>query len=358
VPRLLIGAAALLVVAPAPAFLTVAHAAATQSVTVPVSQASWFWRGQVGVIGSTGIAAPVAVADPTVPGGDLAVSGPELPAAAGSPAGPLAETYLAFDVSEIPVGSTITSFKVVLPVDSRGVTVDEAGASIIACAPKSSWAGGLFASAYSGKPADGCNAHSPRLRKGSGHTYGVDIASIAQRWVEPDALNLGIAITDNPGNSLTAYQVVFGPGAALSKLTASVTYRVPGTGEVGPIVASSSGSGGAAAPSADGGSPMPGLVSVVPVGPLPTGLPPDVAGESDPSTQAVAPIVVADVRPAGSSAPPLGFWFALMLIVLLLGTTTFILSDPDVPLGLIGDRGVTRALRARRFAPRAPQEPT
>ena len=71
-PRLLVGAAVVSVLLPAPALLTAAHASAAETVRVPISQASWFWRGQVGVVGGTGIAPPVAVADPSVPGGDLA----------------------------------------------------------------------------------------------------------------------------------------------------------------------------------------------------------------------------------------------------------------------------------------------
>lgn len=354
-PRLLVTAAVATVVLPVPALLDAAHGASATTIQVPLSQASWFWRAEPSAIGNTGLAPPVAVPDPTVPGGDLAVAGPEAPAAAGSPSGPIAETYLAFDLSEIPVGATISSFKISLPVDSRGVTADPLGAAIVACAIKSSWAGGQSAAPYSGKPTDACDTHSPRLTAGSGgHSYGADIASIAQQWVKPNALNLGVAITDNPANSLTAYQVVFGPGAALAKLTATVTYQASGSGAPGPIVA---GGSSATTPAGDGATATtaPGLVSVVPVGPLPTGLPPDVATQTAP-VHSVAPVIAAHVGPAGPSAPPAGFWFALILIVLLLGTTTFVLADPDIPLGVIADRGVARALRARRTAPNNRQE--
>ncbi|HWA64927.1 MAG TPA: hypothetical protein VG899_00980 [Mycobacteriales bacterium] len=67
----------------------------------------------------------------------------------------------------------------------------------------------------------------------------------------------------------------------------------------------------------------PGLISVVPVGPLPSALRPRVA--------AAAPRPVA--RSAGGSpspdtpAPPLGFWFAVVLVVLVFGSTSYLIGD-------------------------------
>ncbi|HVT64792.1 MAG TPA: hypothetical protein VHD81_06545 [Mycobacteriales bacterium] len=341
-PRLFLLAALGSVALPVPVLLSSAHAAAARTITVPVSQASWFWRGQPGAIGSTGIAPPAQVPDASVPNGDLAVAGPEAPAAAGLPAGPVAETYLAFDLAQVPVGSTITSFVVTLPVDAKGVSADPIGASMIACPVRTGWAGGLQASAYGGKPTDGCDVHSPKLRAaGGGDHYTVDITDLAQRWVTPNALNLGVAITDNPANSTTIYQVVFGPASALAHLAASVTYIPPEPQDVPPPTA-----GGAVVPR-PAPAPTPGHVPVITFEPLPPGMPAEVAQPPAPTVAPVTPVVAMTVQPGDSSAPPLGFWIALILIVLLLGTTTFVLADPRNATAIHPDRGVAKALRSR-----------
>jgi hypothetical protein len=69
----------------------------------------------------------------------------------------------------------------------------------------------------------------------------------------------------------------------------------------------------------------PGLVSVVPIGPMPTGLRPHVAAKSVLTlTRAAAPN---QPGARGLPAPPTSFWFALVLLALLLGTTTFLVAD-------------------------------
>jgi hypothetical protein len=65
----------------------------------------------------------------------------------------------------------------------------------------------------------------------------------------------------------------------------------------------------------------PGLISVVPIGPLPAALRPRVATETVPSA----------ARTGGSDAtilraPPIGFWFLLVLLVLMLGSTTYLVG--------------------------------
>ena len=341
-PRLLLTAAVGSVLLPVPVLLSSAHAANSVTVKVPVSQTSWFWRGQPGAIGSTGIAPPAAVPDPSVPAGDLAVAGPEAPATATLLAGPVAESYLLFDMTGVPVGSTITSFVISLPVDAKGVTADPLGASMIACPARTGWSGGLEASAYGGKPTDGCDVHSPKL-KAVGGRYTVDIADIAQRWVKPNGLNLGVAITDNPANMTTIYQVVFGPESALTGLTASVTYLPPASdsGGASPPPESS-------APAPPAGGTAAGPAPVTTFEPLPPGMPAEVAQPPAPTVAPVTPVVAMTVRPSDSSSPPLGFWIALVLILLLLGSTTVVLADPRIATTAVHpDRGVAKALRSR-----------
>jgi hypothetical protein len=250
-----------------------------------------------------------------------------------------------FDVTDIPVGSTISSFVISLPVDPKGVTVDPLGAGMVACAVKTGWSGGQEASPYTGKPTDGCDVHSPKLKSvDGGDRYTVDIAAIAQRWVKPGGLNLGVAITDNPANTVTAYQVVFGPAAALAKLTAAVTYRAPGT------------AAGAADVPAEPVAPGPqtevtdsdaGADPVITFGPLPPGMPAEVAKPPAPTVASATPVVAMTLQSSDSSVPPLGFWVALVLIVALLATTSFVLADQRVAITVDLDRGVAKALRSR-----------
>jgi hypothetical protein len=352
--RLLVAAVAVLVLGPVPALLADASTGA-RTVTVPVSALSWYWREQPGVIGGTGAAPPQAIPDPSVPSGDVAVAGPEGPDSSGSGSGPLDETYLSFDVATIPAGSTITSFRFTLPVDSSGKNAGGAGAPVIACTPQSSWAGGEEAASFGGKPADSCPIDAPKVTSTSGgKAFTTDIAAIAQQWVRAGALNLGVAITDNPANKSTAYQIVFGPQAALTNVRATVTY-VPPPGTPSPPTPA----GGRVAP-----TPQPSLPAgvIVPWQPhrVPSvsqpsaaaAAPPTVAGQ--PSVTAASPAVSAGALHAASSLPPAGFWISVALVCLLLVASAWVLADPEVPLGVIADRGVARALRARIAAPREP----
>jgi hypothetical protein len=65
----------------------------------------------------------------------------------------------------------------------------------------------------------------------------------------------------------------------------------------------------------------PGLISVVPIGPMPSALRPRVATESvRPAAQS------GGSEAAGLSAPPIGFWFLLVLLVLMFGSTTYLVG--------------------------------
>ena len=87
-----------------------------------LTQSTWYWEVQ---------ASGQALPDPTVPANDLAVGGPN------QNGQPPSETYLEFDTSSIPSGSTVSSFVVTLPVDPKATNVVPNGAqpAIVACAP-------------------------------------------------------------------------------------------------------------------------------------------------------------------------------------------------------------------------------
>ncbi|HVA61002.1 MAG TPA: hypothetical protein VNG13_10785 [Mycobacteriales bacterium] len=358
------GAVALLAAAALPAAaagIPPASAGSAVTVHVALAQSDWYWREQKTDLAGQGISPPQALPDQTVPAGDLAVAGPEGPTGNGSETGPDKATFLGFDVTSIPRGSTITAFRISLPVDpsSGAQQVNPTSTDILACASTSGWSGGAGADSFSGKPSDSCTATSPKVTTpDKGKTFAVDIASIAQAWVAPGALNLGVGITDSPTNTTAPYQVVFGPKSALEKLTASVTYLPPAP----VVVATASAAAPAppanappAIPSAAGGGTVSSGGGVLP-GPVPT-VP---ASTTTATTTAAgpAPVVAPTTAPraltlaATSALPGAGFWVVAGLLFLLLLAVSLVLGDARVPVRTNRDRGVSRALRGRHSAAR------
>lgn len=343
---LIIAVAALL-----PALGSVAAAAGPVSHTVRLLQAAYFWREQQSNVAGTGAAPPTGpLPDQTVPKGDLAVAGPDAPATPAEPGGPEKETYLQYDLSAVPIGSHILSFVISLPVDKAGQNSIPAKTAppIVACLPKSAWAGVPGPQAFSGKPADSCAATPPKLvGKNNDQTFTANIAPIAQSWVS-EGLNTGVAITDLPSNKSTAYQVVFGPASKLSKLTALVSYQPSVAGPVLHTQLTGTGSVPAGPPA--GGVPP----AAAPGGPAPSS-----AGGVPPAQHATAPRAMGHLRtpsfggapgtrpaaassPTGSSVPAAGFWIAVALFVGLLGIASTALGR--APVAATAGRGVTRRL--------------
>lgn len=340
--------------------------------TVLLTQYTYFWRQQDSNIAGSGVAPPTGpVADPTVPSGDVAVAGPQ-GSDPGGAQGPEKETYLEFDVSAIPTGSRILSFAVTLPVDPAGESVIPAGVNlpIIACQPQSGWAGGAnTGQSFSGKPADSCLTTAPAFTPAEGgKSFRAQIAAIAQNWVTPDGLNLGVAVTNDPHNVSTAYQVVFGPAKALQQLAAAVSYlppaggavrsvTLPGTGSTG---ASSTGSAvtGTAGGGAGVGTPLNGLSA----GALGGGLGVASVAVSTPAPVAAgAPLVAGSARSvraprrltlvAASPFPRAGFYLAAMVAGALLVACSLVLGDRSGSAAGPPLRGVRRVLTSSATRP-------
>jgi hypothetical protein len=312
-------------------------ASSPQSTQVLATQSTYFWQGQVGAqnVGGTDVAPPAPVTDPTVPTGDVAVAGPEVNGQTNK------ETYLEFDVSAVPAGSTITSFVVTLPVDqssqAQTFTPPNTQPPIIACAPNGAWSGGANgAQPLAGKPSDTCATDAPTFKtKDGGKTYTADIASIAQGWVT--GVNTGVAVADDPQNKSTAYQVVFGDSTALSKLTAQMTY-VPGSNTTLNNPGEST-----VTPS----ETVPSETVNVPI--VPSGVSPS---EQAPTANAPTTTVPSSSRGKSSAlraasyagaGPPGVFWIAAVLVLALLLSASLVLGDePSVE----PDRGRRRLLLA------------
>lgn len=329
-------------------------ATAEQAVTAtaPVVASAWFWSQQLsGASGPTG--QPATVQDPTVPSGDLVVAGPE------ENGQPQKETYLSFDVSAIPPGSQILSFVITLPVDPAGTNLTPTGvaAPIVVCEPKTSWSPGE-AQPFSQKPADACTTDAPQVTtRDGGRSYSVDVASVAQSWVGPDGVNFGVAVTDNPSNTSTAYQAVFGPGSALTGLSASVTY-IPSTqsstGGTPPTGGGAPGPGGGSGPSSAGvGGALVAPVAPATQGPAAPTAPAIASAPAAPATSVPnqsGSTIRRAVQPSGAgSNPPAGFWVAGALLLLMVAAAWLILQAPAAggSEGPQRRRGVARLLDSR-----------
>jgi len=316
----------------------VAHAASGPvTATVALTQSNWYWREQSG--NPCQATSATSVPDP-LPAGDLAVGGPEGPKCSDGSTQADKETYLAFDMSHVPMGSTIVSFKLSLPIDPSGPTFVAGGvpAPAIACAVDNSWSGGPGAQSFGGKPHDTCAKNAPRLASaGGGQSYQVDIAPIAQGWVTA-GVNNGVAITDDPANSSVAYQLVFGPPAALAKVVGQVSYQPPGSSS-SPSTGAGSVSAPPSAPSDTGSAvptePAPALPPSATSGPLPAEpapVAPTPPAAATPPSPTVSPGTSASAGRTGapassSSIPPAGFWAAGIVFLLLLLYSSLFVSD-------------------------------
>ncbi|HET6874427.1 MAG TPA: hypothetical protein VFH70_06590 [Acidimicrobiales bacterium] len=333
----------------------IAHAAAGNAA---LTASAWYWQGAV--------AGPVPASDPTVPSGDVAVSGPEVNSQAD------AETFLRFDLSAIPAGSTITSFVIVLPLDPQASQFTPSGvaAPIVACIPNGTWNPAVGPQPFKGKPAETCAPDAPRLKPTSnGHAYKVDIAAIAEQWLAQGNAGNGVAITDDPQNNSSSYQLVFGPAKALSAMTATVTYSPPPS----PPAA-----GGVAVPPTTlplALTPAPETVPApiapvpnqeIPVGAvtspttptrspgianLPSGSPSGPAG----SGATAAPPVASKQLATAGSAPPAAFWIAGLFLAAVLALCGLELGRTPTSAPASRRRGVAHLLAQRAGTPRIPE---
>ena len=328
--------------------------------TAVLVQSTWFWREQVTNVGGSGLSPPSPLSDPSVPSGDLAVAGPE------ANNQPDKETYLEFALDSIPPGSTITSFKVRLPVDPNATSIAPTATAppIIVCTPKGNWSGGPGGQPFSAKPDEACATDAPKVTSSDGgKTYVTDIASIAQQWIEPGALNNGIAITNDPHNVSTAYQVAFGPSAALQGLSAAVTYLAPST-QAAPVAAPAQSS--APTPPSGGATseiaPLPGPSSpAVTSSPEPaldvsTTSVPAAGGPATPLAAAPAPARPRAALASASSIPPVGFWIIAVLLAMLLALVGASLGATPPPVAT-GRGQVARTLARRRALASSPHQP-
>jgi hypothetical protein len=340
-----------------PWLVTVATATAPAHRTVRISQYAYYWREQQSNIAGSGVAPPTGpLPDKTVPTGDVAVAGPQAASTPAESGGAEKETYLGYDIASIPVGSRILSFVVSLPVDPAGnSTFPASGAPpIVACLPEGAWSAQPGPQPFSGKPADSCGAKPVAVvSRNHDKTFTANIAQIAQSWLTT-GLNTGVAVTDDPHNQSTTYQVVFGPPKALAQLSAQVSYLPPASpggfvhhavvpAAAHPPTGTSAGTptaGGPAAAATGGSVTLPAATLGTPPSSAPAAQP-DVAGA--PAATAGHTRLLAAGTGTGSSMPGTGFWLAAALLAGLLAICSLALGADGVqPVG--PGRGVARRL--------------
>jgi hypothetical protein len=314
-----------------------------------VDQANWFWREQVGgTVDPVGVPYPGQLPDHTVPKGRLAVAVD--PRQASDPKqDPNKETYLSWGLFDVPLESSVSSFKVTLTVDKEAKgNVFAEPPKLIACRPKQAWSGGDGAEQFAGKPKDDCEGAAPGSFNEKKQTYTFDLTSLAQEWVDGESNN-GVAIR-HALDYAKPFQVIFLPA---EKVTAKMTYTPAVGSNLPPSTPGGSGAVPPAAPvdtgagTGGGSGVVPGIDpgnlagNDVPTGQDPSLTPPVTA--SGQTTPVAAQPIVTDTKPTPA------FWLAVAVGVVLLGLASLSLGDAAVPAATTrAPGGLSRALQKRR----------
>jgi hypothetical protein len=311
-------------------------AAHADVVQVEVIQSAWYWADQSVAAGPEVLNPPTQATG--VPDKDLVVA--YKGATDGSPD---KVSYLAWDVSAIPAGSTVSRFEFTIGLDTATTTAQltPPDYKLVACG-----AIGDFTPAQAGKfsdrPADDCADAAAGVYDATAKTWTFDVAPYADRWAKGDPAS-GIGIFPAKGTQVP-FQVVLKPGDTV-KTTVDFTRPEP-TVVVPPVVPSV--------------APQPPAVQqnyapppVIPVTqpqpqPAPPVVPPVVA---QPLARPVTPVAKGIAFPSKSGLPG-AFWAGALAAVALLGVASLMLGDATVPVETQRGRTVTRSLRDRQAAHR------
>lgn len=309
-------------------------AVADTSVTPAVLQTAWYWQNAYEQANPPVAETPPATEPTGVPSGDLAVA-----YTGNQDKTPSKMTAIAFDISSVPAGATITSFTFSLTLDTAPTATSFAQqeAKIEACLPTRLWPAGEQID-YTNEPTWDCGNKAAATV--NGNTYSFSIAAIAQSWITDQ--NLGVAIVNDPDATTAPFQLDF-TGAKTIK--ASMTYTPPVVVPSPPPTPPPTGTGTGVGTGTTGGT-VPPPINVPPV--VTTngggGTQPVVA-PSTPTTPAASP--VAAIK-AASALPTSGFWIAGIVLGLLMLAASFVLGDPETPVPVSsGGSKLERALRER-----------
>ena len=262
------------------------------------------------------------------------------------------ESFIRFDLAGVPVGATIDSAVVTVPLqpnDPNNQSANHTPDKVKACATgPEGFADGIDAGAYDEKPTVDCKRLDVVAKAtADGAAYTFDVTPLAKLWMTD--LNDGIALV--PAKKDQPFQVVFQPG---SKATIAVTYTAAGGGDtvVDPVL-----------------PPVTPVQPVLPpppvvdapvaqpnIGPAPQPQPQPQAAPAAPKPKVATPVrqPVNTVAASGrgfteSNGLTAGFWLAALAGVGLLGVMSLILGSHEVPVAASSvQNGVGRALDERR----------
>jgi hypothetical protein len=316
--------------------------AASADTTQPrVTQGAWYWADKSVVVGPEVLTPPEQLTG--VPAGDLAVAFKK-----DDGNKPDKVAYLAWDVSAIPAGSTVSKFELTIPVetDPKAVQAGPSDLKLVACGAIGDFSP-ASAGAFSDRPADDCGAAAPGTYDAAKKTWTFDVAPYANAWAHGDPPS-GIGILPAP-DSAVPFQVVFkGPATVTTTVEFTPPPVVQPTVDVTPPVVQP--------PVDNGGTGVVGPPPIVPAQatpapqPAPTAAPPVVSTPVHP----VTPVAKGITFPSKSGLPG-AFWGGALAAVLLLGVASLMLGDATVAAEAPRGRTVTRSLRERQGAHRGSQ---
>ena len=294
---------------PALAAPALAVATSPQETTAPIASSAWFWKHVASAAGTP--ADPLSAQEPSqVPAGDLAV-------AADVQGQPTKETFLAFDLSDVPAQAELAFVSLRMPLDTAATQMGQTQQSLRVCVPTAGWPSGA-GNDWSRKPAENCGIQTKTSYDATTSTYTFDLGALADALLAPDAT--GIAIGPAPATAAAAapYQLVFKPATAV---TLAIAWTLP-----------------AAASTPAGSSSQP--TNAGPVTPVPVpavGEPSVVTAPVTPSQQPVVagaakPVQVARAATAAFPVPspdalPGGFLLALVAGALVIAALAALLHE-------------------------------
>jgi hypothetical protein len=328
----------------------------TIKLTPKVVQSNWYWYHQADAAAGTGVeAAP----EPSgVPKGDVSVA--YTGGTQDDPDQPSKETYLAFDLTGLTAGASITGFSFTIPLDGQAQA--KATPPVLqACLPTRTWSNGA-GNNWVEKPGDDCSTAMAAQGKYdmATNSYTFVIPSIAQNWLTD--VNTGVAIRhaapEAPAQSptgqappLAPFQLNFSDAtsvkASVSYLPAVPTTAEPPAAAPAPVpgVPADTTSGSGAIGGGSGGG----------VATSPTTQTPSAPGPAVAPNPQLAPKPVAAGRAFGpaSAAPSAGFLLVAVALAVLLGLISLVVGDVTgaTPASVSPARRSSRldqALRARR----------
>ena len=312
-----------------------AHAADAGTATPPAVATNWYWaQAAPSVEGNALPVAPPAQAS-GVADGDLGVgivNGTDKVAAVG------------FDLSQVPAGSTFSSFVVTVPLDSAAKQASQATPDLSACENIDLFKDGAGPTDLAQAPPislPSCVKGTYKATIGKAGGWEFDLTAVANDWSGGAPVN-GITLQPTAGvanpqpftisllgkNGITSAAAYTPPAAVV---TPPVTQAPPPVAPAPEI-----GSGFAPPPLTSNVAP-PVISDYAPLPPAPAPAPAVVAPvDAAPVTSALSRYVPGSHRPSGM------FWLGLLGIAGMLGLTSLSLGDPMAP--------VPANARRRRFS--------